>query len=306
MKDFEYVAAATVEDAVDRLAEHGHRAKVLAGGTDILVQLREGLRDADVVVDVKKIPELMEITVDSRGGLLLGAAVSCYRIHGDPRIVAAFPALTDAARIIGGWQIQGRASVGGNLCNSSPAADTIPPLIVESATCHIAGPGGRRVVSAESFCTGPGENVLAPGELLVALEFPPPESSSGSRYLRFIPRNEMDIAVVGAAARVQLDPSGERVEAARIALAAVAPTPVAATEAAAWLVGKPATDESLTRAGELARQAARPISDLRGPAEYRLHLVGVLTRRALQGAVLRARGGERKPGVPVSSNGQNI
>ena len=303
MNDFEYVAPSSIQEAVSVLARHGDRARVLAGGTDIVVQLREGLHEADVVVDVKKIPELTELTFIARSGLRLGAAVPCYRIYRESRVYQAYPGLTDAARIIGGWQIQSRASVGGNLCNASPAADTIPPLIVENAIARLSGPGGERSVRVVEFCTAPGENVLEPGELLVSLELPPPEKNSGSCYLRFIPRNEMDIAVVGAAAWVRLDTSGEIIEAARLALAAVAPTPVAATEAAAWLAGKAATKESLAHAGGLARRAASPISDLRSTAEFRLHLVGVLARRALEGAVRRARGGERRPGVDLSSNG---
>lgn len=303
MKDFEYEAPLSVDEAVRVLAEHGSGAKVLAGGTDLLVHLREGIREADFVVDVKKIPELMEVSFDSRNRLRLGAAVPCHRIHSDARIVEAYPSLTDAARIIGGWQIQSRASVGGNLCNSSPSADAVPPLIVEGATCTIAGPTGRRSMPVARFCTGPGENDLGPGELLVSFELPPQEDRSGSNYLRFIPRNEMDIAVAGAAAWVRLDASEKTIEEARIALAAVAPTPVVATEAEGWLAGKPAAEESLRHAGELAKKAAKPISDLRAPAEYRLHLVGVLTRRALAGAISRARGGERRPGLPVSWNG---
>ena len=306
MKDFEYVAAADIDEAVGVLAKHGDRAKILAGGTDILVQLREGLREADVVLDVKKIAELMEISFSPQQGLRLGAAVPCYGIYGDARIVEAYPGLTDAARIIGGWQIQSRASLGGNLCNSSPAADTIPPMIVEGAVCHLAGPQGRRTVPVAEFCTAPGKNVLEPGEFLVSLEFPPPEEHSGSRYLRFIPRDEMDIAVAGAGAWVRLDSSQKTVEAARIALAAVAPTPVVAERAAASLAGKEATHDSLLQAAELAKEVARPISDLRGTAEYRVHLVGVLTRRALEGAVARARGAERKPGIPGSGNGLQI
>lgn len=288
LKDFEYAAAASVDEAVSLLAAHGPRAKILAGGTDILVQLREGLREADLVLDVKRIPELTTLEFDPAVGLVLGAATPCYRIYENAQIRRAYPALADAARIIGGWQIQTRASVGGNLCNSSPAADTIPALIAHAAVCEIAGPGGRRNVRAADFCTAPGKNVLGRGELLVALRFPPPEPHAGARYLRFIPRNEMDIAVAGAGVWVRLDPSGSRIEAARIGLAAVAPTPLEATEAAAWLAGKAATPENFAEAGRLAQAIAQPITDMRGTAEYRRHLVAVLTRRALADAVARA------------------
>ncbi|HZN36328.1 MAG TPA: xanthine dehydrogenase family protein subunit M [Pirellulaceae bacterium] len=291
MKDFSYSAPATLAEATRLLAGANGKAMILAGGTDIIVQLREGLREADVVVDVKKIPELAELSYSPAKGLRLGASVPCYRIYEDAAIAAAYPALADAARIVGGWQIQTRASVGGNLCNSSPAADTIPALIAHGATCVIAGPKGERQVKVEEFCTAPGRNVLQPGELLVALVFLPPAKSAGSAYERFIPRNEMDIAVVGAGSWVQLAKGGEEIEKARIGLAAIAPTPRFAAEASQWLTGQPATEDIFARAGELARNVAAPISDMRGTAEYRMHLIGVLVKRTLLKAAERARAG---------------
>ena len=302
MRDFEYKAPATIDEAVALLAERGSEARVLAGGTDIIVQLREGLRKADLVVDVKKIPELMSLAWREDGGLDIGGAVPCHVLYNDAKVIDAYPSITDSAKIIGGWQIQGRASIGGNLCNSSPAADSIPALIVENATCRIAGPGGERHVPVQEFCTAPGANVLTEGELLVSLVLPPTGGSSGSRYMRFIPRNEMDIAVTGAGAWLRLGEGGETVEEARLALSAVAPTPVVAGEAEAWLQGKPATEESFTEAGNIARKAAAPISDMRGPADYRTHLVGVLVKRALNGALGRARGGDRNPVIPSGIN----
>ena len=290
MKDFQYTAATTVDEAVSLLAAQGDKATILAGGTDVIVQLREGQRSADWVVDVKKIPELLELDFDAEQGLSLGASVPCYKIYGDGRILKAYPGLVDATRIIGGWQIQSRASVGGNLCNSSPAADSIPVLIAHDVICQIVGPDGPRSVKASEFCTAPGRNVLQRGELLVKLEFPPSAPQTGSAYLRFIPRNEMDIAVAGAGVWLQLDASGKTVTQARIALSAVAPTPVFAAEASKWLVGKKANEESFAQAGELAKKVAHPISDMRGTAEYRTHLTGVLTRRALTTAAERARG----------------
>lgn len=289
MKDFQYAAAATVDEAVSLLAARGDGAKVLTGGTDLIVQLREGLREADLVVDVKRIPELMELRFSSTSGLHVGAAVPCYKLYDDPQIVAAYPGLVDAARIIGGWQIQSRASIGGNLCNSSPAGDSIPALIAHDVTCHLAGPKGRRTVPAAEFCTAPGRNVLLRGEILTALEFPAPQPHAQGAYQRFIPRNEMDIAAVGVGAWVRLDAAKEKVVAARIALGAVAPTAVLAEDASKWLVGQPASAASFAKAGELARQAARPISDRRGTAEYRTHLVGVLVQRTLSVAAERAR-----------------
>ncbi len=289
MKDFTYTAPVTLDEATRALAQANGRARVLAGGTDILVQLREGLRDADVVVDVKKIPELTELSYSAAKGLRLGASVPCYRIYEHAEIAKAYPALADATRIVGGWQIQSRASVGGNLCNSSPAADTIPALIAHGATCVVSGPSGQKEIMVEEFCTGPGKNILQPGELLVALVFPPPAAKSSSAYERFIPRNEMDIAVAGAGSWIQLEGDGETVKKARIGLCAIAPTPKFAGEASAWLSGKPATEDIFARAGELARKVATPITDMRGTAEYRMHLVGVLVKRTLLKATERAR-----------------
>ncbi len=290
MKDFAYAAPANLSEATALLAKANGKAKVLAGGTDILVQLRENLRDADLVVDVKKIPELMELSFSQAKGLRLGASVPCYRIYENADIATAYPALADATNIVGGWQIQSRASVGGNLCNSSPAADTIPALIAHNVTCVISGPKGQRELKVEQFCTAPGRNVLEPGELLVTLVFPPPAKHSGSAYERFIPRNEMDIAVAGAGSWLQLSDDGETVKQARIGLCAIAPTPQFAAEASRWLAGKPATEDIFGRAGELARNVAEPITDMRGTAEYRMHLVGVLVKRTLLKAVERAKG----------------
>ena len=287
MRPIEYVAPTTVEDAVAALAEKGDAARPLAGGTDILVQLRGGRRQADRIVDVKKIPELNELSYDPQNGLRIGAAVPCHRVYEDEAIAAAYPGIIDAASLIGGIQIQGRASLGGNLCNAAPSGDGIPALIAHNAVAEVAGPKGTRDVPVEDFCTAPGRTVLEAGEFLVAMRMPPPPANFGASYLRFIPRNEMDIAVAGAGASVVMD--GDTVTAARVALASVAPTPVLAEAAGAALVGKQPTDDVLAEAAEAARAAAKPISDMRGTAEYRTHLVGVLTTRALRNAIQRAK-----------------
>jgi CO/xanthine dehydrogenase FAD-binding subunit len=289
LKAFDYVAPKTVAEAIALLAEKGDRARVLAGGTDIIVQVREGRRDLDLLVDVKHIPELNELTLDPQHGLRIGAAVPCCRIYEHAGIARTYPGLIDAVALIGGIQIQSRASVGGNLCNASPAADTIPALIAHETVCFIAGPQGTRELPAEKFCTAPGRTVLARGEFLVSLRLPPPRPSWGAAYLRFIPRNEMDIAVVGAGVAVTLDQSKRRCTGARIALAAVAPTPLLVPEAGAALVDGALSEVLLDRAAALARAAARPISDMRGDADYRRHLAGVLTKRALQAAIVRAK-----------------
>ena len=290
MKPFDYARPGSLKEAVDLLAQHGDRARVLAGGTDLLVQLRAGVREADMVVDIKEIPELNQISYDAGSGLTLGAAVPCFRIYEHPDIQQAYPGLIDVASLIGGTQIQGRASLGGNLCNSAPSADALPLLIALEATCRIEGSGGSRDVAVEDFCTGPGKNVLQPGELLVAFQIPAPKPHSGAHYLRFIPRNEMDIAVAGAGVSVVL--SNGNVESARVALAAVAPIPLFVKEAGNALAGQPANAESVQRAAEAAKAAAKPITDMRGTVEYRKHLCEVLTRRALHVAIERAKGAQ--------------
>jgi carbon-monoxide dehydrogenase medium subunit len=203
------------------------------------VQLRENLREADLVVDVKRIPELTKLDFSPQTGLKLGASVPCYQVYENEQVARAYPALADSARIIGGWQIQSRASIGGNLCNSSPAADSIPSLIALGAVCHLAGPQGGRTVPVAEFCTAPGKNVLQKGELLVTIELPPAAPNSGSAYERFIPRNEMDIAVVGAGSWVKLDAAGKSISEARISVGAVAPTPLVAVEAAQFYPSPP-------------------------------------------------------------------
>jgi carbon-monoxide dehydrogenase medium subunit len=286
---FDYAAPRTIAEAVALLAEKGDRARVLAGGTDIIVQVREGRRDLDLLVDVKGIPEVNVLSFDARQGLRIGATVPCYRVYEHADVQRVYAGLHDAASLIGGIQIQSRASLGGNLCNASPAADTIPALIASEAVCHIAGPQGTREVPVERFCTGPGRTVLGRGEFLVSFHLPAPRPHTGTHYQRFIPRNEMDIAVVGVGASVTLDAGRARCLAARVALAAVAPTPLLVLEAGAALVGGPVSDSHIDKAAALAQAAARPISDMRGTADYRRHLVGVLTKRALGRALARAK-----------------
>ena len=286
MKWIDFATPHSITEAVDLLAKHGDRARVLAGGTDILVLLR-GAYELDLLVDGKNIPELNEVAYDARAGLTLGAAVPCYKIYGNTEVSSAYPGIIDCASLIGGTQIQGRASFGGNLCNAAPSADSVPIMIALHGTARIAGPSGTREVPVEDFCTAPRQTVLQPGELLLSLHFPPPEPRSGANYLRFIPRNEMDIAVVGAGVSVVLE--NGNFKSARIALAAVAPTPLFVREAGEALAGQPVNEESVQKAAEIARDAARPITDMRGTIEYRKHLCEVLTRRALNTAIDRAK-----------------
>ena len=290
MQAFDYVRAQSVDEVVSLLSQNGDQARVLSGGTDLLVALREGRRQAKVVIDVKGLPETSQIEYSAEGGLKFGASVPCYRLYNDKEIAAAYPGLMDAAHLIGGVQIQGRASMGGNLCNASPAADSIPILIAYSAICVIAGPNGTRELPVEDFCVAPGRNVLENGEFLVSLKVPPVKAGSGAAYLRFIPRNEMDIAVVGAGAYVELDESRENFVSARVSLGAVAPKPLFIAAAGDSLAGKPVTAANIEAAAKIAQDAATPISDMRGTAEYRKHLSAVMPRRAIENAVARARG----------------
>jgi len=287
MHDFEYECPRTLADAVAILAKGDSRP--LAGGTDLIDHMRTGRFRPALVVDVKKIPELGLLESNDKG-LRIGAAVSCFRLQSSATVRDQYSAIADAVSIIGSVQVQSRASMGGNLCTSGPAADSAPALLALSALCVIAGPKGNRTVPLEQFFTGPGKNVLQAGEILVEITCPAPAPKSGSNYRRFIPRNEMDIAVVGVGVSVTLDASGQTITAARIGLGAVGPTPILATEAAKKLIGKPATDENYKAAGEAARAQTSPIDDMRGTVEFRRHVTGVLVERSLREAVARARG----------------
>jgi CO/xanthine dehydrogenase FAD-binding subunit len=284
-----YESPKTVDEAVKLLALHGEKARPLSGGTDLIIQLRAGVRRPEYVVDLKAIPELRRISFSLQEGLKLGAAVSCIEIHESADMRRYFPGLTEAAHLIGSLQIQSRASVGGNLCNGSPAADTTPALIALGAKARVVGSKGERIVPVEKFCTAPGATVLQPGEILLELLVDAPERHSSDAYLRFIPRNEMDIAVVGVGGSITLEPDENRVSAARLALGAVGPTPIFAAEASNALVGKKLDEGTIEEASRLAIAAATPIDDMRGTAEFRRHVVGVLTRRVVAKAVERAR-----------------
>jgi len=289
MHDFEYCAPASLQEAMDVMAAHRGPTNLLAGGTDLIVMMRARRKRPELVIDVKKIPELSELKMDL-SGLTIGASITCRTLFEDGQVTGKYPALADSARLIGGIQIQGRASIGGNLCNAAPSADTIPTLIAYSAVATIASGGGERQVPVEEFCLAPGKTVLEQGEILVNIFVPAPGARSGARFLRFIPRNEMDIAVANSAVFVELDDSGRNFQSARIAIGAVAPTPLFVSEAGAALAGKPVSEESILTAARIARDTASPIDDMRGTVEHRLQLVETLTKRALADAVKRARG----------------
>ncbi|XOV88713.1 MAG: FAD binding domain-containing protein [Pseudomonadota bacterium] len=284
----EYKSPGSIEEAIRFLAESPMAAKVLAGGTDLIIQ-NKGKYDQPLrVVDVKRIPSMMTAEL-SDDVLRLGPSMSCATLTARADIKAVFPGLVEAAYLIGSTQVQGRASVGGNLCNSSPAGDTVPALIANAAVCVIHGPDGERRVPVEAFCTGVGTNVLQKGELLVALELPRPAAGTADAYLRFIPRTEMDIAVAGAGVSLTLDADGV-CTAARVGIGAVAPRALLVPAAAEALIGTSIDSTALEAAAAAASAASNPITDRRGTIEYRRHVVGVLTKRAAQIAADRARG----------------
>tara|TARA_Y100000817_G_C16801542_1_gene519904 strand:- start:110 stop:976 length:867 start_codon:yes stop_codon:yes gene_type:complete len=284
---YNYYAPENINEAVGLLEEFGSKAKCLAGGTDILVQTRGGRFELDAIIDVKSIPELTKVEW-TNDNLVVGSAVPCYVLYEDEKISNQFPGIIDAASLIGGIQIQSRASLGGNLCNASPSADGICPLIVHNTMCVIAGPKGSREISVDQFCVSPGKNVLDEGEFLVSLKIPLPDSGFGAAYERFIPRNEMDIAVAAVGSSVVLD-DGKIID-SKIALAAVGPTPIYANKASEFLLGKDGSDDNLDQASQIAQDSCSPITDMRGDVEFRKHLIGVLTRRTLDLALKRAGG----------------
>jgi len=287
LNSIDYIRPTTVDEALSLLTKYKDKARLLAGGTDLIVQMRGGRYQLDAVIDAKHIEELNQLTFNNQDGLVIGAAVPCYKIYGDEKIAQAYPGIMDSATLIGGIQIQGRATLGGNLMNAAPSADAIPALIAHNAVANIVNSKGTRNVPVEEICSGPGRTNLAVGELLVSISVPAPSKGFGARYIRFIPRNEMDIAVAGAGVSVQL--KNGKVEAARVALASVAPTPLFVEAAGNSLVGKEPSDENIQTAADLAKDAAIPITDMRGTIEFRKHLCEVLTRRALHTAVERAR-----------------
>jgi carbon-monoxide dehydrogenase medium subunit len=286
VRRFDLVLPASVDECLRMLAERGPEAKLVAGGTDLLPQLKNGQLKPACVVDLSGVERLRSLEPANGGGLRIGAAVTARTLERDPGVRARYPALAEGGALVGSVQIRNLATVGGNLCNAAPSADMAPPLLALDAEAVIAGPRGTRRTPLAAFFTGVRRTVLAPDELLIELVVPAPGPRSGGHYLRHTPRRELDIAVVGVASQLTLaDGVCAR---ARIALAAVAPTPVRATAAEQALEGQPVTAERLERAASLAAEAARPISDQRGSADFRRHLVRVLTRRTLTRALERA------------------
>lgn len=283
-----YESPQSVEDAVGLLASGGAGARVLAGGTDLLVQLRSGMFEPELIVDIKGISVTRTIS-DEDGGFRVGAAVSGAEVTEHAELKAMWPGVAEGFDLIGSVQIQGRASMGGNLCNASPAADSVPALIAADATVTIAGPNGQRVVPVEEVCVAPGKTSLASGEFIVSFLLPARPANSGDAYLRFIPRTEMDIAVVGAGVSITLDDGGV-CTAARVALGAVAPTARLVDDCAKALIGTKLDDAAMDALSVAASAACNPINDKRGTIEYRTKVAGVMAVRAAKIALARAKG----------------
>jgi carbon-monoxide dehydrogenase medium subunit len=287
MHDMRYEAPKTLEAAVSLLAGASGQARVLAGGTDLLIQMRGGRVEPELIVDIKGIPEMTSIAADG-GVYRFGAAVPCMALVENKAFGKAWPGVVDGANLIGSIQVRGRATVGGNLCNASPAADTVPAMIAAGALASIVGPKGRREVPIEDVATGPGKTSLAKGELVASFVLPKRPPRSGDAYLRFIPRTEMDIAVVGAGVNLTLDEAGVCRQ-ARVSIGAVAERALLVPEAAAALIGTQVDAEALKRMAAAVSAACRPIDDKRGTKEYRIKVCGVMARRAAQIALDRAR-----------------
>jgi carbon-monoxide dehydrogenase medium subunit len=286
MTDIQYLAPTSLEDAIGAYAAADGAARILAGGTDLLVQMRAGMIAPGLIVDIKNIAEAMEIRETDEGGFVVGAAVSGAALEDHPRFGQVWPGVLEGLNLIGSTQIQGRASLGGNLCNGSPAADSVPALIAAGASLTVQGPDGRRSIAVEDVPTGPGKTQLKPGEIAVSFSFSPRAKGSGDAYLRMIPRTEMDIAVVGCGVNLTLA-DGVCTD-ARVGLGAVAPTVLRVDDAAEALIGSKLEADALEAAAQACSAACNPINDKRGTIDYRTRVAGVLLKRTAQIAADRA------------------
>ena len=288
MSDTQYLAAKTIDEAVQAHNQANGAARFLAGGTDLLVQIKSGIKKPNLVIDVKKIVELNSIDEISENEFVIGASVSGANLNRNKKFASLWPGVLEAFRLIGSEQIQGRASLGGNLCNGSPAGDSVPALIAAGCVAVIAGPDGRKELPIEEFHTGPGRTILKNGEMLVSLKFPKREKNSSDAYLRMTPRTEMDIAVVGCGVNISLE--NDICTSARVSLGAVAPTPLLIKEASEIMTGTNLNDEVLEKVSKLCMNSCNPIDDKRGTIEYRTKVAGVLFKRTTLIAIDRIKG----------------
>jgi carbon-monoxide dehydrogenase medium subunit len=288
MSETQYIAAKTIDEAVNAHSKANGSARFLAGGTDLLVQIKSGIKKPNLVIDVKKIVELNSIEEISENEFIIGASVSGANLNRNKKFASLWPGVLEAFRLIGSEQIQGRASLGGNLCNGSPAGDSVPALIAAGCKAIIAGPEGRKELPIEEFHTGPGKTILKNGEMLVSLKFPKREPNSSDAYLRMTPRTEMDIAVVGCGVNITMN--NNKCTSARVSLGAVAPTPLLIKNASEIMVGTDLNSEILDKVSRLCMDACNPINDKRGTIEYRTKVAGVLFKRATLIAIDRIKG----------------
>ncbi|MBO6562273.1 MAG: xanthine dehydrogenase family protein subunit M [Nisaea sp.] len=289
MTEIQYVAPSTLDEAISAYAAASGAARIMAGGTDLLVQMRSGMVKPGLIVDIKKVAELNAIEQTPEGGFRIGAAVPGAVLEEHPTFGKVWPGVLEGLNLIGSTQVQGRASAGGNLCNGSPAADSVPALVAAGAIANIKGPNGTRELPVEKVPAGPGKTNLAPGEILVSFTFPARPKGSSDAYLRMIPRTEMDIAVVGCG--VSLTMEGDTCTAARVSLGAVAPTVLLVEDAAKALIGSKLDDAALEKAAAACSAACNPINDKRGTIAYRTKVAGVLLKRTTAIAADRAKGG---------------
>ena len=288
MSDTRYLAAKTIDEAVDAHAKANGSARFLAGGTDLLVQIKSGIRKPNLVIDIKKILELNSIKEISDSEYMVGASVSGANLNRNPKFAKLWPGVLEAFRLIGSEQIQGRASLGGNLCNGSPAGDSVPALIAAGCKAVIAEPGKRKEIPIENFHLGPGKTILGNGQMLVSLKFPKRDKNSSDAYLRMTPRTEMDIAVVGCGVNISMD--NDICTDARVSLGAVAPTPLLIKEATELMVGSSLDEYTLDKVSKICMDACNPIDDKRGTIDYRTKVAGVLFKRTTLLAVDRIKG----------------
>jgi len=288
MKDFEYFQPATLDDALALLQRYRGSGSLFAGGTDLLVQMKEHVRQPAQVIDIKKIPGMDDFAFDAKTGLRLGALVTTRQVETSPITLRHYAGLAKAATDFASIQVRHRATVVGNVCRASPSADTLPPLIADGADLLIQGPAGQRRIPVQDFCTGPGRTVLAADEIVTHIQIPAPPPRTGKAYIKHGRRAQMELATVGVAVRITLDADGSVADLGLV-LAAVAPTPLRALRAEALLRGRRPTTEALAAAAQAASDEARPIGDVRGSADYRREMVRVLTRRALEQALREIR-----------------
>ncbi len=283
-----FESPATVKDAVALLAKEKGKAFVLAGGTDLLVKMKAGILEPDLVVDIKRIKGMREVR-KSASGFVIGAGTPCVALSEDKALAKAWPGVIEAANLIGSKQVQGRCTMAGNLCNASPAADSVPALAAAGAIVVIAGPKGKRKLAVEDVTAGVGRTNLKKGEFIEAIELPKKAARSGDAYVRFTPRTEMDIAVVSCAVQVTTDAKGV-ITKARVALGAVAPTVLLVKEAAKAIIGTKLDEAAKANLAAACSAACKPIDDKRGTVEFRTDVAGVLARRAAETAYARAGG----------------